>query len=156
MRVASATETPVATRPRAAWRSTGEAGGAPEPLPLTTCALDPCLGTLDQPSPLLLRDPPEDRDEEGAHGTAGIEPALADGEDRDVETVKLKDRVDRPGHAPVESVERPQRDRLNTPGANVREHSVENRRRSARGLARKDASGSGSPRAPCSRPATGS
>lgn len=62
----------------------------PQPLPLTPRSLDTGLGSLDQVRALLLRDPPKDSDEERTNGTARIEPALANAQDRNPETIKQR------------------------------------------------------------------
>jgi hypothetical protein len=53
-------------------------------LALPARPVEPRPRPLNEPRPLLLGHPPKDRDEERAHRAAGVEPALADGKNREI------------------------------------------------------------------------
>ncbi len=103
----------------------GGRGRAPQPLPLAPRALQPRLGPLYEPRPLVLRDPAEHGDEERADRAARVEPAFADRQHGDAEPVQLQHRHDRGRHAAVESVERPYRYGMDAASARVREHPIQ-------------------------------
>ena len=106
-RAASATGTAAATGVARSVEHHRRRGRPAQALPLAAGALQSGLRALDEPRPLLLRDPSEDGDEERPDRAARVEPALAHREHRDPEPVEFEHGLDSADHAAVEAVERP-------------------------------------------------
>lgn len=74
---------------------------------LATRTLDAGIRALAQANALLLGDPPEDRDEQGADRAARIEPLLAHADDLDPTAIEVEHRLDVAHRGATEPIEGP-------------------------------------------------